>query len=96
MKSQVPPEILEKAAEEEANRINVTKDKMVKRLGEEGVSREEALQAAEEATQEDRVSPHLEDEDDPLMNDAPVDLGKWWWCKASHILSIGVDSLNYT
>lgn len=75
---QIPPEILEKAAEEEANRINVAKEKVVERLGEEGVSREEALQAAEEATQEDRVSPNIEDEDDdPLMNDAPVDLGKW-------------------
>lgn len=74
---QVPPEILEKAAEEEANRIIISKEKVVQRLGEEGVSREEALQVAEEATQEDRVSPNIEDEeDDPLMNDAPVDLGK--------------------
>lgn len=49
----------------------------MERLGEEGVSREEALRAAEEASQEDRVSPHMEDEDDPLMNDAPVDLGEY-------------------
>lgn len=70
----IPPEILEKAAEEETNRINIAKEKVVQRLGEEGVSREEALQVAEEATQEDRVSPNIEDEDDPLMSDAPVDL----------------------
>lgn len=75
MKLQLPPEILEKAAEEEANRNNVTKEKVVKRLGKEGASREEALQAAEEATQEDRISQQMEDEDDPLMDDAPLDIG---------------------
>lgn len=74
--SQVPSEILEKVDEEDANRINEVKMKLMNRLSEEGVPQEEALQAAEEARQEARVSPQLEEDDDPLEDDAPVDLGE--------------------
>ncbi|KAG0716131.1 Condensin-2 complex subunit H2 [Chionoecetes opilio] len=70
----VPPEIIENAAEEEANRINEMKLKMVKCLSEQ-VSQEDAVQAAEEAGQEARVAPVLEEEEnDHLADDAPVDL----------------------
>ncbi|MPC29539.1 Condensin-2 complex subunit H2 [Portunus trituberculatus] len=48
--------------------------KLVRRLSEEGVCKEEALQAAEEAGEEARVSPQYEEDDDHLANDSPVDL----------------------
>lgn len=72
----MPSEILENAAEEEANRINEVKMNLVRRLSEEGVGREEALEVAKEAGEEVRVSPQYEEDDDPLANDAAVDLGE--------------------
>ena len=73
--SQVPSEIVENMGEEEENRINKMKTKLARHLSEEGVGREEALQAAEKAGQEAIVSPQL-DEDDPLDNDSPADIGE--------------------